>query len=504
MKNYLKKDDNKVLRERKLISKLASLMSYPSIGKIAIKYMKRNGLKFLQVPYEKATVKQEAMLETKLSKMNDTLIGKKLKLQKSHRLAELPLTRYQFYEPFFNAPSEDAFMYPLREYVKTRTSGSSSKEKWFLHPRIAFTNAYMKTGMSLLVILFHNGEECTLEYGDTIYVNVAPPPFPAGFILPEVGDIGIVKIVPNINLHYRDKIQFFTFNYEKINAAVLLTSALLTQVAPRIGKPIELKGLLALDSVIADANIDEIQRLVGVAPKTVYASTEMLCSNVPSIEYPLGFIFDWRRSIIELHPVAKGEISSDTLIDLNEVKVGEVYQPVYTSLEGELTRYVLEDSIKCIAKGDDVIGTDYPVFKFQTRIGGEIALQNFTRITEDELIAALRNGRISFIDFTARAETEGCREHLVIYLEHSSKMLSKDIAKSVHTYLYENDKDYRNLVDFFEYFPVKIRVVPRGVFASFLEDIQAGSIPKVHRVGMKEENFKRLLNIIEKYGGFTC
>ncbi|MCS7119778.1 MAG: GH3 auxin-responsive promoter family protein [Candidatus Bathyarchaeota archaeon] len=315
--------------------------------------------------------------------------------------------------------------------------------------------------MALLVLLFHDGEKCRLEYGDTVYVNVAPP-FPAGFMLPQVEDVGIIKLVPNMNLPYKDKIEFFIFNYDKIDAAVMLSSALLTQVKPRIGKNIRLKGLLALDSVIADVNIEEIKQFVGVTPKTTYSSTEMQAPSVPSLEHPLGFIFDWRRNIIELHPISKGKISPETLVGLDSVDVGEVYQPVYTSLEGELTRYVIEDSIKCIAKGDSIIGSDYPVFKFHSRIGGEISLQNFTRITEDDLVASLRSGKVSFIDFVAKPMIDGCFEYLVIYLEHTCNKSSVDIAHAIHKYLYENDADYGSLVDFFGYLPIRVRAVPRG------------------------------------------
>ncbi|MCS7119777.1 MAG: hypothetical protein RMJ07_05630 [Nitrososphaerota archaeon] len=61
-----------------MISRFASLVSYPPLGKTAIKYMKSRGLKFLQVPLEKALEKQEEMLKNKFSKMRDTLIGRKL------------------------------------------------------------------------------------------------------------------------------------------------------------------------------------------------------------------------------------------------------------------------------------------------------------------------------------------------------------------------------------------------------------------------------------------
>ena len=243
--------------------------------------------------------------------------------------------------------------------------------------------------------------------------------------------------------------------------------------------------------------------MVGTTPKTVYASTETLACSVPSIQYPLGFIFDWRQGIVELHPKNKGEINQDSLRGLDEAKIGEIYQIVYTSLVGELTKYILDDEIKCVAKGDDVLGTDQPVFKFHTRTAKTISLQNFTRISEDELISGFKDTKLPFIDFIAKVEVQKSLEYLVIYLEHSSKMMPNDIAKALHMYLYTEDQDYKNLVDNFEYFPINIRIVPTGTFACFLETIPAGSVPKIDRIDMTND-FNRLLQIIDERGGCTC
>ena len=61
------------------------------------------------------------------------------------------MTDYNFYEPFFNNPASEAFIYPLEEYVKTRTSGTSSAEKWFMIPKRAFPKAFCKAGLSTLL-----------------------------------------------------------------------------------------------------------------------------------------------------------------------------------------------------------------------------------------------------------------------------------------------------------------------------------------------------------------
>lgn len=480
---------------------MVKMVSFSPIGKLATKYLRAHGLDFLKVPLEKVSDKQDKLLQTKLRRLSGTTIGKKIGLKESFDITSLQFTNYEFYKPFFDAPTQDAFMYPLEDYVRSRTSGSSGVPKWYMHPGIVFHNSHVKTGMAILVALLHDEGGCTLDYGDTIYVNVAPPPFPAGYILPKVEDAGIIRIVPNMHLPYKDKIRYFVLNPEKISAAVMLTSALLTQVMPELKEPVELKGLMTLDSVIAEANIDALQSFFGVPPKTTYSCTETSACTVPSVQYPLGFIFDWRRNLFQLQPIKKGEVSNETLVGIDEVRTGETYQMVFTSFESELTKYVLEDTIRCVAMGDDHIGTDHPVFKFGSRIGKNISLHNFTRIDEDEILSALSKAKIHFVDFTARGEVEGGREYLKIYLEHSSGLSPEEIALAINEQLYADDVDFLNLAEFFEYNPTKVSVIPKGAFAKYLEDIPAGSIPKVDRISMNEEKFKRFMEVVDRYGG---
>ena len=480
---------------------MVKMVSFPPIGKLATKYLRDHGLDFLNVPLETVSERQDKLLKAKLRRLSGTTIGKKLGLKEPFDITSLPFTNYEVYEPFYNNPTQDAFMYPLGDYVRSRTSGSSGVPKWFMHPNIVPHNTHVKTGMAILVALFHDEGGCTLEYGDTVYVNVAPPPFPAGYVLPKVENAGIIRIVPNMHLPYKDKIRYFVLNPDNISAAVLLTSALLTQVMPELKHPVELKGLMTLDSVIAEANIDTLRNFFGVAPKTTYSCTETSACTVPSVQYPLGFIFDWRRDLFQLHPVKKGVVSNDTLVGIDEVQTGETYQMVFTSFESELTKYVLEDTIRCVAMGDDHIGTDHPVFKFGSRIGKNISLHNFTRIDEDEILSALSKAKIPFVDFTARGEVDGGREYLKIYLEHSSGLPPEEIALAINEQLNADDTDYRNLADFFDYMPTKVSVVPKGAFAKYLEDIPSGAIPKVDRISMEEEKFRRLMEVVDRYGG---
>lgn len=237
---------------------------------------------------------------------------------------------------------------------------------------------------------------------------------------------------------------------------------------PAINKQINLKGLITQDSLVANKFKEKIKEFTGVYPKTTYGSTETLMCSFPSVSHPLGFIFDWRRGIFEFNSIKQRKIHKDKLLRIDEVKVGEIYQPIFTSFDSEITRYIIGDYLKCVSKGDDILGTDFPVFKYYSRGEKTISIQNFTRISEAELMAALDNAEIPYIDFTARVDIRGKMEYAMIYLEFSRDMPVKDIRKRIHKELYKIDQDYRSLVDFFDYTPIKVEVVPKGTIAEFL------------------------------------
>jgi len=73
----------------------------------------------------------------------------------------------------------------------------------------------------------------------------------------------------------------------------------------------------------------------------------------------------------------------------------------------------------------------------------------------------------------------------------------KTSKKSIHKTLYERDRDYRDLVDFYEYIPIKIYAVPRGVFADYLATKEA-TLSKVDRINMRDEEFYKLRRLIEQ------
>jgi phenylacetate-coenzyme A ligase PaaK-like adenylate-forming protein len=473
-------------------------MNNPTIGNIILKFLKKRAFKPYQISPEKALEKQNKLLEKKFRIMGGTGIGKKLGVNKGTKIGDLEVTDYCFYEPFYQNACSSAFMYPLEDYVKVKTSGTAGSEKSFFLPESAIVKAFRETALQSILALFHDGEKIKLELGDRIYVNTGGAPFVGGTTV----SIGSKKnpfmsLVPNVNLTYLDKVQYFIRNHKQIDAAFMQVSTLLTQIMPAIDGPIDLKGFATFETPSIEEHREEIERFMGTAPKSFYASTETHSCTVMSVQHSMGFIFDYRRGLFEFSPVEQGEGVEREFVPMNEVKVGEKYRLVYTDLHSEITRYNTKDCFKCIARGDDVLSTDFPVFRVVGRLDKTISIENYTRISEQELLTVFEKAGIAYEEFTTRMENRNGKEYLIIFLELLMNEKQIDVREAIHKQLYSSDKDYRDLVDHLEYVPIIVIPVKRGVFAKYLEG-RPGSAAKVDRINMGDEDFSSLMQLMNK------
>ena len=477
---------------------LMTLLGYPPIGKFALNMMKKNVLKPFQAPLKTVIEKQEKSLKKKFRILENTEIGRKLGVKDGINLQELAITNYNFYEPFFSNPSPSTLMYPLENYEKIRTSGTSGREKWFMIPRSYITKTIIETAIPVVMLSTYDGEKITLEYGDTLYINTAPRPFVGGVMATVASGKRkkppLLDIVPNLNIPFEDKVQYFINNCDTIDVAVTQASIIVSQIMPTLKKTGKLKGLFCPDTAIAEVYFDEISRVLGTIPKTAYSSTETLHCSISSAQHPLGFFLDWRRGLFEFIPLKNGTADEKEILGIDEVKVDEAYQIIFTSLETELTRYNTLNALKCIAKGDDLLGIDYPIFKFHARLEKTIALHNFTRISENELITVLRESKIPFVEFTTRTEVHEGLQYLTIYIETTEEREKQELRESIHKRLYYSDGDYKDLADFYGYVPIKVHLLPKGVFAKYLMG-KVAAMAKVERVEMRDEEFRRLIQI---------
>ncbi len=476
------------------------LMQIPAIGKFTLEKLKANAFNSFEIPLSKALETQEKALNRKIERMEKIDIGKKLGIHRELNIKKLPETTYDFYAPFYENPSAYSFMYPLSEYASIKTSGTTGISKWFLIPRQAMHKVLRETALPSMFALFHDGEKIAMDYGDTLYLNLGPAPYISGSVF-NIGSkekrAPFLNLVPNINLSYKEKVDFFVLNSKKIDAAWIMASTLVTQVIPALKEPIKLKGLILMDDLVARAHKEDIIKFTGVAPKTTYASTETIAPAIPSVQYSMGFIFDPRRGYFEFSPLGKNETQADP-VELDEVKAGQVYRLIYTDLIGEITRYNTANSFKCIAIGDNIINTDYPVFQYNSRLDSVISIMNYTRISEEDLLAAFQATGIKLIDFTTRLNMDNGHEYLQIYIELIDGKSGQDIEKKIHQHLYTNNPDYKMLSDSFAYIPIKIQLLPKNTFAKYLEN-KGGSFPKVSRIGISNEEFKHLIDLTKSH-----
>jgi len=444
--------------------------------------------------------KQEKLLKEKIKNAGKSNIGKKIGLEPHSSFERVPLTTYSFYKNYYLNPVEGDFMYPLSEYLKVYTSGSMGKPKTFLIPKKGMMDNMAKTSLSLFVLTTHDGEKVQWKAGDTMFRNAPGGSFMSGFYshFSDSDQSFLVRRVPEVEMSYQKKIDYFVENYRDIDVAYMNVSALLDEIYPRIGEKFHLKGLMTQD-VSARSLKNDIMDVTGTYPKTVYGSTETFIVGLPSIEYPGAFFIDWRVVYSEFIPENEAlNIEEETADDppdtvpLMDVEVGKRYQYVATPFKNDITRYVTSDIFECVSRSDSILGIDQPIFYFYGRADRLISICNFTRISEDEILNALRDAGIPSVEFTARVELHGNKEYMVLYLELSTLMGAEEVTTRLHEALLEVDKDWASLTEYMKYTPLKVHLLPRGSFQRYLG--KKDGLPKIERIEMKKERLNLLLS----------
>jgi len=444
--------------------------------------------------------KMDAKINAHINKVSRTGLGKKLGVTGESNIKKIPLTHYKFYEPFFNEPQQGDFIYPLEEYVRAFTSGTMGKPKTFLLPKTGLWESLSKTGMTFLLLCTHDGEKITYEVDDTVYENMPGGQFISSFyyeLIDKKISGGWIKQVPDVNLPFQSKIDYFVENHKDIDMAYMTVTSLLDQVYPRINEPLKLKGFITQDRAAYTLK-EKIKEITGSYPKTIFGSTETMFAALPSIEHPGCFFFDWRIQYPEFIPLENAinngvETSEpmDDIIDVDEVENGKIYQLVSTPYGNDLIRYVMPDLLECIAQGDNILQMNIPVFRYYSRSDGLLVLHNFTRISEDELTVILGSAGIEFVDFVVTRELIGSREYMKMFIELKKPMSEEELYSTLHERLVDFDKDWHDLCKMLEYEPLKIQILPAGSFKRYLQ--RKSGVPKINRVNITPENLRLLL-----------
>ena len=446
--------------------------------------------------------KFEGNLRKKMDRLQKCNIGKELGVETGKTIDDLPLTGYNFYQRYYNDPHEGDFMYPLKDYFKTMTSGTMSKPKVYLTPKLMLRKSLMNTAISVIFICTYDGEKYQFNFGDTLYLNI-----PGGSFLSNIASkkldkdsSGLVHVVPanSENMTFQEKVDYFIDHHKEIDIAQMNITTLLDDIEPRINEKVTLKSFLTMDSSAYELR-ERVKDFTGTYPKTPYASTETIASTIPSLDPPAGFFFDWRVIYPEFIP-EEFAISQEVerlddvpeIVKLRDVELGSRYQLVITPLYSELTRSVTSDILECISFEDKILNVKTPIFRFFSRADKILSIHNFTRINETEIVMVLEESKLPFVDFTARKELDNTREYLRLYVEFKEDIDQDEAAKKIHEIFLEIDKDYRDLTNMMEYTPLRLTMLPRGAFKNFFSKKEGTS--RIARIEMREERLKLLLS----------
>lgn len=465
--------------------------------------IRRYALSFLNEDNVRA--KEEALIKKRIEKISRTGLGKKLGVERGSPIKDLPLTGYDFYLPFFRTPHEGDFIYPLNDYVRSHTSGTMSMPKIFLLPKTGFKENLKRSAISLFYVCTHDGVKSLLEVGDTIYANLPGGAFLGAHLSDsfQSNQSSFLRLVPESpnNMTFKEKVDYFIENHHDIDVAYMTITTFLDEICPQVNDDIYLKGFITQD-ISAGPLKERMKEKSGHYPKAVFGSTETFLSGLPSIEHPGAFFFDWRvvyhEFIPEEHSIEKNVdlvTEPPEIVSMMDVEPGKRYQLVVTPLYNDLTRYIMPDILECVSKGDNLLNSNIPVFKYFSRADRLLVLHNFTRINEEEMVSVLNTSDVPFVDFTVRRELDDSREYLSIYVELMEPISEDEILDRVNKELLQRDKDWRDLSDFMNYTPLKVSILPKDTFKKYLHNKEG--MARIERIGMREERFKQLLSFAQ-------
>jgi hypothetical protein len=156
---------------------------------------------------------------------------------------------------------------------------------------------------------------------------------------------------------------------------------------------------------------------------------------------------------------------------LDEVELNEIYEVVTTNFHGgAYTRYRTGDLIRINALNDPELGIDVPKMVFHSKVHDIIDLASFTRLTERQIWQAIQNLGISYVDWTARKEYHDGRPYLYVYIELTD---SSSDGAGLHGKLTESlesvDPTYQDLHEMMGMDPLQVVLLAPGAFKRFME-----------------------------------
>lgn len=507
---------------------------------------------FLDLSIDEFMDIQRGLLMDELERVADSILGRKIMGNQRPRSVEefrrvVPLTIYEDYEPYLSERREDALA--EKPYLWCHSAGRGGYFKWIPHSVVFLEKAAKTVVGSVILASTTRKGQINISPGSRFLAIVPPPPYGSGSLLQFLSQRFSFQAIPPLeeieNPDFQDRMQKAIKIALKDGIDVIFAlGSVLVRMGQKFSGQAQKKGLSAFmlhPKVIGrllrawlrskggrrailpkdlwspkgiltggvDTAIykDDIAHYWGSKPWEFYVSTE---AGIPAMQawnrramtfLPDGVFLEFIPEEQRLnHKDNNGQQPSTVLLD--ELEEGKLYEVVITQLYGmPLLRYRLGDIIKVVALSDDEAGINLPQIAFQHKVGETIELGGLAWLDEKIIWRAIANTGIRYVDWSASKEYSHNQTFLRIYLELEEEKEAAEIETMIDKQLKVVDPDYRDIERYLESQPVRVTLLSRGTFQSYMDEKSKQGADLAHfkpnHINAPEPVIQRLLQLSE-------
>lgn len=507
---------------------------------------------FLDFSMDQFMAVQERLLLEQLTLLADCGLGRRFFGQSVPQSIDefrstVPLTTYKDYSAILTGKREDQL--PQRPAVWIRSAWEGSRHQVRYAPYTpAMLECYRKNLIAAMILSASSKKGKTaLRPGDSILCGMPPLPYETG-LLPHVLEkqLGLdvlppVKALDSLSVHeaadlgmrlgMKNGIDLF-FGMASFACKLGDHFAHLSEeeseggeedsLSPRVMarmvramararaerrkvKPADafsLKGLIITGTDSAFYK-EKIRDQWGIVPHEVAGSAE--CSMVGTetwshhglVFYPDSNFYEFIPESDMLKSMEHPDYVPRTVL-MNELKAGERYELVLTTLHGgAFVRYRPGDVYCCLKESDPKNGVDLPIMQYLDRTPDVIDIAGFTRITKETIDEALQLSRLGVSRYFALKEHDETRRpylHLFVEVEkdamYAAGMTEHLIREQMSIYFKYLESEYGDLKDILGMDPLKVQILPAGS----IEDYERITGRRIRNINPARMDVIELLN----------
>jgi len=487
---------------------------------------------FLDLSLEEFMAIQERLLMEQIDLAWNSKLGRKIMGNQKPKSVEefrriVPLTTYEDYEPYLSEKREDVLA--EKPVFWARTSGRGGSLKWVPYTLRAEEEACKNMIGAWILASAERSHEVNLRLGGRMLFNLPQRPYFSGWLAYSLMKrINFLTILPmdlsermefqeriaesfkialrtgvdylaslssilvKLGEDFRDYTSEIKLSWSMLHPLVffrLIRASLRCKlIEKRDLLPKDLWPVRAIFAWGADTSIyrEQILHHWGRIPYEIYGATEagiiaMQNWNKEWMSFiPYNNFLEFVPEEERLQGQRDRAHQPATLL-LNELKEGQTYEIIITNFHGmPFLRYRLGDLLRVVALRDKKTGTNLPQVLFQSRADDIVDLAGFTRLDEKTIWQAIANTGLMYEDWTTRKEYEQNSPVLHLYIELKESREAKEVERAVHEQLKVLDPDYRDLTQMLAAQPLKVTLLSKGTFQSYLEQKRKAGADLAH------------------------